>query len=107
MQYQRSLHLVECLASKLRELHRGPNMVHFLKQQTTPRSDEALSEFAKTLENSIVDQENRKFREKSAECTNADSRLGHFFERHSWELAKSTGFSELNFAFQSLLQGYG
>jgi hypothetical protein len=30
-----------------------------------------------------------------------------FFERYSWMTAKSTNFKDLNFAFQSLLQGYG
>jgi hypothetical protein len=38
---------------------------------------------------------------------NVDGQLGFFFEKHSWMTAKSTDFQDLNFAFQSLLQGYG
>jgi len=38
---------------------------------------------------------------------NVDGRPESFFERHSWMTAKSTDFKDLNFSFQSLLQGYG
>jgi hypothetical protein len=46
-------------------------------------------------------------RRRAVDVANVDSQPEHFFERHSWEMAKSTEFRELNFAFQSLLQGYG